>query len=195
MSTARILTVRQPWAWAIIHGGKNVENRVRNIAGEYRGPVLIHAARGKTAELDERQERLLLAADEDERGCIAAWLDGEPIAGGIILGVVDLVDVHRAEGTDQGITADMIRSDGRYALNGACSPWAEANAHHLVFENPRALDEPIPYRGALGLRKTEYFVSGDWLGEYVDPGHKPCTPYGCPPECSMEPVARLVVAS
>jgi hypothetical protein len=38
----RILTVRQPWAWAIIHGGKTVENRVRNIAGDYRGPVLIH---------------------------------------------------------------------------------------------------------------------------------------------------------
>ena len=29
----RVLTVRQPWAWAIIHGGKDVENRVRNLAG------------------------------------------------------------------------------------------------------------------------------------------------------------------
>lgn len=38
----RILTVRQPWAWAIIHGGKDVENRVRNIAGDYRGPIAIH---------------------------------------------------------------------------------------------------------------------------------------------------------
>lgn len=40
----RILTVRQPWVWAIIHGGKDVENRVRNIAGSYRGPVAIHVA-------------------------------------------------------------------------------------------------------------------------------------------------------
>lgn len=39
----RILTVRQPWAWAIVHGGKDVENRTRNIAGAYRGPVAIHA--------------------------------------------------------------------------------------------------------------------------------------------------------
>jgi hypothetical protein len=23
----RVLTVRQPWAWAIIHGGKDAENR------------------------------------------------------------------------------------------------------------------------------------------------------------------------
>ena len=40
----RILTVRQPWAYAIVHLGKDVENRVRNIAGDYRGPVAIHAA-------------------------------------------------------------------------------------------------------------------------------------------------------
>lgn len=151
----RVLTVRQPWAWAIIHGGKDVENRVRNIAGEYRGPIAIHAAIGKTAVLDDRQQRLLLNADKDDRGGIAAWLDGEPIVGGVILGVVDLVDVHRAEGTEAGITADEIRDRNPYALNGACSPWAEANAHHLVFANPRPLAEPIPYRGALGLRTLD----------------------------------------
>ena len=39
----RAMTVRQPHAWAIIHGGKDVENRTRNIAGSYRGPVAIHA--------------------------------------------------------------------------------------------------------------------------------------------------------
>ena len=32
MSELRILTVRQPYAWAIIHGGKDIENRTRNIA-------------------------------------------------------------------------------------------------------------------------------------------------------------------
>ena len=39
----RVLTVRQPWAWAIVHGGKDIENRTRNVAGAYRGPVAIHA--------------------------------------------------------------------------------------------------------------------------------------------------------
>ena len=33
--------LRNPWAWAIIFGGKDVENRTRNIAGGYRGPVAI----------------------------------------------------------------------------------------------------------------------------------------------------------
>ena len=39
----KAITVRQPWAWAILHGGKDVENRTRNIAGSYRGPLVIHA--------------------------------------------------------------------------------------------------------------------------------------------------------
>ena len=37
----RMLTIRQPWAWAIIHAGKDVENRSRNCS--YRGKLLIHA--------------------------------------------------------------------------------------------------------------------------------------------------------
>jgi hypothetical protein len=35
------LTMHQPWAWAAIYGGKDVENRRRRTA--YRGPLLIHA--------------------------------------------------------------------------------------------------------------------------------------------------------
>lgn len=37
----RALTVKQPWAWAIIHAGKSVENRSRPT--KYRGELLIHA--------------------------------------------------------------------------------------------------------------------------------------------------------
>jgi hypothetical protein len=36
-----VLSVLQPWAWAIIHGGKPVENR--SWATSYRGPLLIQA--------------------------------------------------------------------------------------------------------------------------------------------------------
>mgnify|MGYP001137357808 FL=1 len=49
----RAITVRQPWAWAIVFGQKDVENRSRNIAGRYRGPVAIHAGlRDDDAVLD-----------------------------------------------------------------------------------------------------------------------------------------------
>lgn len=37
------LSVRQPWAWAIIHGGKDIENR--SWWSDYRGPLGIQAAR------------------------------------------------------------------------------------------------------------------------------------------------------
>ncbi|MFI8459040.1 hypothetical protein [Kitasatospora sp. NPDC085464] len=38
-----VLTVRQPWAWAIIHAGKDIENRSR--LTRLRGTLLIHAGR------------------------------------------------------------------------------------------------------------------------------------------------------
>lgn len=39
----KALSVRQPWAWLIIHGGKDIENRTWATA--FRGPVLIHASK------------------------------------------------------------------------------------------------------------------------------------------------------
>jgi hypothetical protein len=41
--TPRMLTVRQPWAWAIFHAGKDVENRTWYTS--HRGPLLIAASR------------------------------------------------------------------------------------------------------------------------------------------------------
>lgn len=186
----RILTVRQPWAWAITAGYKDVENRVRNIAGDYRGPVLIHTSK-----------RLPPFQEHWDAGTRIAGITGkrplfhDPSSMGAIIGVVDLVDVHRSEGNKDGIVADMIRDRDPYALNGSCSPWAEANVYHLVFANPRALDEPIPWRGGLGLRKVPQFdVVGDWLVEASDRCSCGGGPYQHEPACGWEPVAQLIPA-
>ncbi len=37
----KVLSIRQPWAWAIVHGLKPVENRSRRT--HYRGDFLVHA--------------------------------------------------------------------------------------------------------------------------------------------------------
>ena len=37
----KVLSIRQPWAWAIVNGYKDIENRPRNT--RYRGPFLVHA--------------------------------------------------------------------------------------------------------------------------------------------------------
>lgn len=123
----RALSVRQPWAWQIINQGKNVENRTRNIAGKYRGPVAIHASLKPD---QEALARLPMHAPE--------WVTARRIFDyGVILGVVDLVDAHEAEG---------------YCID-SCEPWGEPGMWHLTLANPRPLPLPkqIPCRGALGL--------------------------------------------
>ena len=140
----RAITVRQPWAWAIIHGGKDVENRTRNIAGAYRGPVAIHAG----LAFDEHMPRDL--APE----IVELFTARRHYPRGAIIGVVDLVDIHecRSHRGDSDVP-DCVRSGTPLATT--CSSWAEfrrgETVHHLVLANPRPLVEPIPWRGQLGL--------------------------------------------
>lgn len=145
----RILTVRQPWAWAIIHGGKNVENRTRNIAGDYRGPVAIHAALEFDVLAVSGRSDALMAAVTAYNVAHPDPLDGSPWFRdrGAIIGVVDLIDSHPFHSCIQQ------QHDGDWIV---CSEWAERSGHHLVLANPRALDEPIPWKGALGLRRLDF---------------------------------------
>lgn len=54
------LSVRQPWAWAIIYGGKDIENRswqAVNHGLKMRGRICIHASKGITrSEYDDASE-------------------------------------------------------------------------------------------------------------------------------------------
>jgi hypothetical protein len=140
----RVLTVRQPWAWAIINGGKDVENRTRNIAGAYRGPVAIHAA----ARLPKFEEHW-------DSGTVIAGITGRrplfhgPWSLGTILGVVDLVDVHL------GSQLPGHCWDDKRGMRDRCSQWGQDDTVHLVLANPRPIADPIPYKGALGLRHID----------------------------------------
>lgn len=42
----KTLSIRQPWAWLIINGGKDIENR--SWLTKYRGRLLVHASKGMT---------------------------------------------------------------------------------------------------------------------------------------------------
>lgn len=85
INVTKVLTIRQPWAYAILHLGKDVENR--SWRTHYRGPLLIHAAarpaRNRREILSEYMGR-----PPSERS-----LRDLPI--GSIVGVVDLVDCIR----------------------------------------------------------------------------------------------------
>ena len=72
------LAIRQPWAWAVCIGAKDIENRTW--ATEYRGPLAIQASAAK-------QE--INAWAKQSKGKLSA--DDMPC--GVIIGVADLVDV------------------------------------------------------------------------------------------------------
>jgi len=81
----RVLSLRQPWAWLVVNGYKDIENR--SWRTNHRGPLLIHASSTLT---DFRPEKL----DEIERK-YGVRVPGNAETGGIV-GIVDVVDCVRA---------------------------------------------------------------------------------------------------
>ena len=142
----KALTVRQPWGTAIIHLGKSPENRTRNIVGDHRGTIAIHASK----RLDEAGFYDPLIAGSLP-GYLARHSDVvDPFGLGKVIGVADLVGVH----------------DERL---GCCRPWGQRSHDgsrivHLELETPRALVEPVPCRGALGL----WTLPGDVLDQVLE---------------------------
>lgn len=80
----KALSIKQPWAWLIVHGGKDIENRSWHT--KYRGRFLVHASKGMTR--DEYTTAYQFAL---ERGITDMPRFAELQRGGII-GSVELVD-------------------------------------------------------------------------------------------------------
>jgi hypothetical protein len=92
----RAIAIRQPFAWAVIHAGKDVENRSATAIRAYRPAVgcrvMIHASKGMT-----RAEYECAAASMAKTGVQCPEPD-ELVLGGIISSVlvVDIVTRHRS---------------------------------------------------------------------------------------------------
>lgn len=66
------LSIRQPWAWAILHAGKDIENRSWRTSR--RGMIALHASKGMT--LGEYRECIDFVRDVTT----GRWgLDGQPL--------------------------------------------------------------------------------------------------------------------
>jgi hypothetical protein len=78
----KALVIRQPWAWLIVHGYKDIENR--SWRTHYRGPLLIQAS----ASLPPKQQLEDLKAFAKKRGAV---VPDELETGGVV-GVVTLAD-------------------------------------------------------------------------------------------------------
>lgn len=91
----RALSIRQPWAWAIIHAGKDIENR--DWPTRFRGPVCIHAAKGMTrAEYDDANRFIQGALGERDKEWLMKWhgvtASPDKLERGGIIGVANIVD-------------------------------------------------------------------------------------------------------
>lgn len=122
MIDLRFLTIQQPWAWAIAAAGKRVENRSWGTG--YRGPLAIHA--GKTDDRDGWTSLLIKDALRH-----LGW--PTEVARGAVVALAEVVACHRASGD-------------------CCPPWGVPGQHHIWLANVRPLTEPVPMRGALGIR-------------------------------------------
>ncbi len=132
------LSVRQPWAWAIMFAGKHLENRSRyalkHMLGRMRrGRICIHAAKGMTREEYEAARDTIARATAVHRVAVECPSPAELVRGAII-GTVEVT--------------------GTLSPETSTSPWW-AGGSALTITDPQPLSEPLPLAGALG-----YF---DWL--------------------------------
>ena len=86
----KALSIRQPWAWLIIHGGKDIENRTRRT--HLRGRIYVHASKGMTE--DEYLEAFVVAY---ENGIMLPCF--EELNRGGIIGSVEIVDCVQEHGS------------------------------------------------------------------------------------------------
>jgi hypothetical protein len=118
----RALSIRQPWAWLIVNGHKDIENRVWST--RYVGPLVIHASKGMTN--DEYDDVADMLAD-DPRLCHIKLPDRTVIERGGIVG--------------------MAHCNG--SVDQCASPWF-FGPYGFVLSKQRAFPM-IPFKGQLGF--------------------------------------------
>lgn len=123
----KAISVRQPWAWLLIHGGKDIENRDWRYLPTYRGPIAIHAAKGMTKGEYNGCEEFLMALGISNATLPLPLPEFDELARGAIIGTMEM----------------------RGAVRNSQSPWFQGPIG-LVLESPKPCD-PIPVSGALGL--------------------------------------------
>jgi hypothetical protein len=126
---ARALTLQNPWAWAICHAGKPVENRTW-AAPESLDWLLIHAGK---------------AHDPDGPGFTKAMGFNVPPAGKLATSAI--VAIARL---------GHVCNSGLRGAHNCCGPWAaNGQFHWRLDEDVLVLDRPVPATGRLGLWRPD----------------------------------------
>lgn len=127
----KALSLRQPWAWLVVHGGKAVENRLWNT--RFRGEFLIHAAKGMTVH-----EYVGAIEFAEQRGHpIAKHVPPfTTLARGGIIGIARLVDTIEPDG--------LLRCTER---SDTIAAWHMHEQHGFLLEDVR----PTPFIPCQGM--------------------------------------------
>jgi hypothetical protein len=127
----KAISIRQPWAWLIVNGYKDIENRTW--ATKYRGLLLIHASKGMTRSEYDDVEFFLTFHDLPAVRAIKLPLFEDLERGGVV-GVSRVVD--------------CVLSRDRF------SPWHMEGQFGFHLQNSRPLSF-VACKGALGLFDIE----------------------------------------
>lgn len=120
------LSIRQPWAWLILHAGKDIENR--DWSTRFRGRILIHASKSMTNyEYDVAADTAIMVGRSRPYPPGLRLPPRKDLDRGGIVGAVDIVDCVRT-------------SDSPWFI-GECG-FVLANAAPCPF---------VPYKGRLGI--------------------------------------------
>jgi hypothetical protein len=136
----KALSGRQPWWWAILHAGKRIENRVWNT--RYRGPILLHAAKGCTADEWEDAFGWMLRTFGPSADFVQNMPDRGAMQRGGIVGRAHIIDVIHPDGVPPGFwPAGTVTVDMRWHMKGQYG-FVLAGVESLPF---------TPWPGARGL--------------------------------------------
>lgn len=123
----KALSIRAPWWWFILHGGKDIENR--DWRHGFRGPVLIHAGKWfKPEEVRDEFEYARRIALDQGRTLPSVTLRQLQAGCGCIVGQARIID---CVGRDE-------------------SPWFFGRYGFLMVD-AKPFAEPIPLKGQLGF--------------------------------------------
>lgn len=148
----KALSVRQPWAWAILHAGKRIENRERADGRmpslcSYRGPLLIHAAKDCSVVECEHAIGSILKIDTCRETVLRAWPGRVNVDKGGIVGVCNVVSVVEPEG--RMLSASGLVWERRHHLQ-VDMRWHAPGSYGLVLTDVRPLPF-VPFKGALSF--------------------------------------------
>lgn len=135
------LSVKQPWAWLIVHGYKDVENRGWELFKSFKTPqrIYLHASATPVAKKDwlnvqstiiQYGDRELFEIGEDRRNIIRGYKSSNQL--GAIIGEVDIVG----------------------CVQHSSSCWF-SGPYGFELANPVSYEQPIPFKGRTFFWKPE----------------------------------------